>query len=114
MAELTPQAVKRGKTKKMYFCGTPPNKCCGSLARLSHGMKMGSKVHVTAEDAWRCTAAHLVSEGYIPRRNNVFEDPKTGYLRMLGKKSKFGARLRGGKEGRHMSSGHTHGTMISC
>ena len=86
--------------QQMYVCGTPEKDCTGSFVKGSKGMR-ATKAHATPEDAYRCYAASLKRAGYEERPNREFYKPGEAVM-VLTKKSRFGAVLRLGKEGRFM------------
>lgn len=104
--------AKSKRTKKMYACGTPDNDCTTTKIGASSGLKKSICAHGSPQKAFACHARHLLRQGFKQLGQREFEDPKTGYIRVLTKKSRFGSRLRGGKEGRHMPSTEATGGVV--
>lgn len=89
----------------VYMCGVPRDKCTGGQENLNAGLQGPRKVHPTSEAAFNCHKNFLISQGYTQVGSRDFSPPDGGPVRVLTKKSKFGARLRNGKEGtRNMSN----------
>lgn len=84
-----------------FVCGTPEKECTGTMTgKVSKGMR-ATKVHDSPEAAYRCHANWLKRQGYTEYPNREFGKPGE-YRIVLTKKSRFGARLRKGKEDRFM------------
>jgi hypothetical protein len=111
MATATGYASAGRKTRKRRLCGLPPHECRGDATRLSHGLA-GLKSHGSAEEAFECYRAWLLRQGYRQVGGREFEPPGRGRVVVLTKKSRFGAPLRGGKEGRHMSAQLLGGVVV--
>jgi hypothetical protein len=75
-------------------------------------LSSGLKCHATPQDAFECHRAWLLRQGYKQVGGREFESPYTGCIAVLTKKSRFGAVLRGGKEGRHMPGHFLGGCLI--
>jgi hypothetical protein len=109
--------AKRKRPHK-HLCGTPKEYCTGSYTSASNGLSKGGgcKAHGTPQDAFKCYAKHLISQGYTQIGSREFAAPNNGPIVFLTKKSRFGARCRGGKAERFMPEGYqgTGGTIISC
>jgi hypothetical protein len=82
---------------RRYACGVPTNDCCGGIARMGPSGLSITKCHCTTEEAFKCYRRYLIKQGWKEVRSRVFEPPGGGPLRILDKKSKFGAPLRRGK-----------------
>jgi hypothetical protein len=102
--------TRRGKRR---LCGVPSHECCGSAGKLSPGLTSGLKSHATPEDAFQCHRAWLLRQGYRQVGGREFEAPDTGRVVVLTKRRRFGAVLRGGKEGRFMPGHFLGGCVIS-
>ena len=98
-----------------YLCGTPDNKCRGSLTQLA-SCQGHTKSHSSTDEAFRCYAAYLIGEGYTQVGSREFAAPNGGPVLVLTKKSRFGARLRKGKnvegKGSRFTTQRTGGTII--
>lgn len=101
---------KRNRGYK-YFCGVPTDKCIGSLSQLSNGIRRNPKTHSSPEQAFKCYAKYLLTQGYIQVGPREFASPNDGPILVLTKKSRFGARLRGGKGARYMPEKMLGGTI---
>lgn len=91
---------KKGSIK--YLCGVPSQYCTGGKAEVSAYLRQeGSmrKVHPDRQSAFNCKKRHLVSQGYTQVGSREFQHPETKEVLVLPKVTKFGARLRPGKEG---------------
>ena len=100
-------------SRKRYLCGTPTDHCSGSMTKCSNHMK-ATKTHVSSVEAFKCHAKYLINvEGYQQIGSREFAAPNNGPIRVLTKKSRFGAMLRGGKEGRSMPKAFVGGTLVS-
>lgn len=87
-----------------WLCQTPTGYCKGSKTIVAPAMA-GRLSHASAEEAFRCYVAYLLSQGYKRVGSREFAPPDGGPVLVLTKKSRYGARLRGGKEGRVMAGG---------
>lgn len=84
---------------RKHICGTPKEFCSGSNFSVGKGL-LFHLVHQTAEEAFKCHASYLVTQkGHIQVGSREFKDPTDGYIRVLTKKSRFGAPIRKGKTG---------------
>jgi hypothetical protein len=111
MAATTTARGAGGKRGKRRLCGVPAHECCGSRATLAPGLSE-LKSHATPEQAFECYRAWLLRQGYRQIGSREFETPGQDGIVMLTRKSRFGAMLRGGKEGRYMSDLFLGGTII--
>lgn len=114
MADAVMGSGARRKRPHKHACGVPMEYCTGSNTSVSNGLKKSSKIHSSPEDAHKCYGRYLIKEGYKQVGSREYENPKTGYITVLTKKSKFGARLRGGKADRFMPEKMCGGHIISC
>ncbi len=120
--------MAEGTTKRkpyMYLCGTPKQYCSGAQSPLNAGMRGASsgKTHLSPEGAFSCHKKYLVVVlGFTPGDDtrSLFPpaDGSQGTeVRILTKATRFGARLRNGKEGtRNMPHvrGHHAGSRGGC
>lgn len=98
----------------MYLCGTPAQHCTGgnisTNAFLRQHIKKG---HHSSKEAFRCYRrylTHVLGYELLPGKTRELRRPEGGIV-ILAKQSKFGARLKPGKEGRWMPR-KGHGTII--
>lgn len=97
-------APKQGRYK--FVCGTPREFCGGSNTNCNHGLGNSIKTHGSPEDAFNCYKRYLLKTGYTVNDARSFTSPE-GPVLILTKKSKFGAKLRNGKEAtRNMAPKH--------
>ncbi len=85
-----------------YLCGVPAENCSGSVLKQTSsglkGKKSASRFHVTSIDAHKCMGRHLVrDQGCTQIGQREFASPDGGPVHLLSKKSKFGGKLRMGK-----------------
>lgn len=104
-----------------YLCGVPDTDCCGGKTLYGKNMALPPKSHASREEAFRCAASYLRKQDYSQEGLDAraFRPPDNGPVLILSKKSKFGARLRGGKRGgdsaggsRFMPAGHRNNGLI--
>lgn len=57
------------------------------------------KTHLTPEQAFKCHAKYLVKVGYVQLSTREFRAPDGSGIKVLTKQSRFGGKLRNGKEG---------------
>jgi hypothetical protein len=81
------------------LCGVPKNDCNGSFTKTSSGLGAASSAHATPREAFACMKRFLLSQGFVQVGSREFAPPGGGPVRVLTKKSRFGGRLRRGKEG---------------
>jgi hypothetical protein len=94
------------------LCGVPPHECCGSHLKLAPGLPAELKSHATPQQAFECYRAWLLRQGYHQIGSREFETPAQDGIVVLTRKHRFGALLRGGKEGRYMPALFLGGTII--
>ncbi len=87
--------------RNRWLCQTPPHLCRGSKTVIAPALA-GRPSHASPEEAFRCYVAYLLSQGYKRAGSREFAPPDDGPVLVLTKKSRYGARLRAGKEGRVM------------
>lgn len=102
------------KRPHRYLCGVPSERCVGSMTGASGGLHKGCKMHGSPVEAFKCHAKYLVSQGFAQVGPREFASPNNGPVRVLTKKSRFGARARGGKGDRFMPEQQVGGVVISC
>jgi hypothetical protein len=98
MAERKPYA---------FMCGTPKEHCSGSPGNVNAALGGNRKIHGSSEEAFKCHKQYLIDKmGYTQGDDaRALHAPNDGPVRILTKPSRFGAKLRNGKEGtRNMSS----------
>jgi hypothetical protein len=82
-----------------YMCGVDYALCKGYHTPTNAGLRSrANKVHNSPEEAFKCHALFLMSRGFTKISSREFKDPETGYIRVLTKQSRFGGKLRSGKE----------------
>ena len=98
-----------------WLCPTPKQFCMGGNLTMSNSItRRTTKAHGSPGEAFACYKHYLVHElGYTQVGAREFSPPDGGPVTVLTKKSRFGARLRPGKLGRHMPHFSTSGTIIS-
>lgn len=79
------------------LCGTPDHHCTGAPFVTDQQLRF-RKAHAGNEEAFHCYARHLLLDKYIQIGPREFRPADGGPIRLLTKKSKFGGRLRDGKE----------------
>lgn len=98
-------------SKAKFLCGVPNLECNGT--KLITDQRLGEKAHSSPEDAFRCYANYLIKRGYRRISTREFEHPTTKEILVISRRSKFGSRLRTGKEGqRFMPTSGYQGTII--
>ncbi len=93
------------------YCLTPKGHCIGSMRKVADGLGLRLS-HGSHEDAFRCYRRYLLGQGYTQLGPREFAAPDNGPIMVLTKRSRFGARLRKGKEGRYMARGLPGGCCI--
>jgi len=85
---------------RIVMCGTPPEHCTGGKVTTNTFLaKSNPRAHRSHEEAYRCYRRYLLKMGYEDIGGRCFRPPDGGPIRMLTKKSRFGASLRLGKLG---------------
>lgn len=97
-------AASGGKRKPAVFlCGSPREHCTGSVATVNAGMRgtNAMRCHSSPEGAFQCHKNYLITVlHYTPCDDQrSLRPPDGGPVRVLTKPSRFGAKLRNGKEG---------------
>jgi hypothetical protein len=101
MAEAMLNRGTKAKRSHKHACGVPGEHCSGGLTGVSNGLKKSGKTHSTPMEAFACYANYLIKQGYKQVGSREF-CKGDGPILVLVRKSKFGARLRGGKGSRQM------------
>lgn len=91
----------RKKRGNKFACGVPTLECIGSPSQVSNGLSKSPKTHGSPEQAFSCYVSYLLRSGYKQVGPREF-CKDGGPVVVLTKKSRFGARLRGGKGERFM------------
>lgn len=100
--------------KTVVLCGVPEGACTAGKKKVSQGIGKFIKAHSDHTEAFNCHVKWLLSQGYERIGSREFKPSDGGYVRVLTKKSRFGARLRNGKEsGRSMPPKRRGGVAIS-
>jgi len=111
MAATTGYSSAGRKARKRRLCGLPAHECRGDSGGLSPGLP-AVKSHATPQEAFECYRAWLLRQGYCQVGGREFQSPGGGRIVVLTKRSRFGALLRGGKEGRHMPAQFPGGAIV--
>lgn len=79
--------------QRVYLCGVPEGQCNG-FAFTTHNLWRGSRrAHGSREEAFRCHVRHLIAEGFTQLGPREFKAPNGGPIRILTKRSRFGAEM---------------------
>lgn len=96
-----------------FMCGTPKESCCGGLLKVNFAPTI--KAHSSSKEAFNCKRNHLISLGYSQIGTREFLKEGEPVL-FLTKKSRFGGKLRKGKEAkesrRAIPNGRVGGTIF--
>ena len=91
-------------SRSVVLCGVPTEHCTGS--KYTTDQKLPPKAHGNHEEAFRCMRRYLIRQGWTQAGSSRdFRPPPNedgssgGPIRILTKKSRYGARLRLGKLG---------------
>lgn len=106
---------------RKYLCGVPREHCSAPLVAASammEGFDKRIKAHGSSEEAFRCMAHYLVNvvgAEQIGSREFRMPDSEGGGVRVLTKKSRYGAEVRTGKyPSRYMPGGpHAGGIIVN-
>ena len=102
--------------KAVVLCGVPTEHCSGG--KYTTDQKLSPKCHGTHLEAFNCMRKYLLRTGYTQIGPREFQPPGGGPIRVLTKKSRFGARLRSGKLGERFMpedrEAGNQGVVISC
>jgi len=92
----------------MVLCGVPEGECVGAL--FTTDQQLGTtKGHGSHEEAFKCRVRYLLKQGYTRIGTRDFRPPDGGPVLILGKKSRYGGRLRLGKFGTRFMPDSVHG-----
>jgi hypothetical protein len=81
------------------------------MALIQPSLK-GTRSHTTPEEAFYCYRGWLKRQGYTQiEGSRMMRPPDGGPIEILTKKSRYGTRLRSGKEGRVMAN-IRHGGIV--
>lgn len=86
---------------RRFLCGVPASECEGTLTRMH--LSAGMHTHGSSVDAFKCMKRYLLRHGYTQIGPREFsapptpENPDGGPIRVLTKKTRYGAPLRPGK-----------------
>lgn len=80
---------------RKFICGVPTKECCGADLMVNKALTV-KKGHGTSEEAFKCYAKWLISQGYKQIGHREFQKDNEPII-VLTKKSKFGGQLRYGK-----------------
>jgi hypothetical protein len=96
-----------------FLCGVPESSCQGSRTAILgvSGWKGSNRTHTSSTDAFKCYQRWRISEGDTPVGNRELLT-KSGSVLVLTKKSRFGGKLRKGKEGKRQMPIFRHGGII--
>lgn len=85
-----------------YVCGVPALHCSGGHVSTDQQINSG-KAHTSPSEAFNCMARYLVRVlGYKRIGGREFDPQDGGSIRVLTKRSRYGGKMRLGKEGRFM------------
>ncbi len=108
--------------RRKYLCGVPWEECTGSIVKMQNMWASGAasarrgtaRVHDSREEAFVCHRNHLLRQGFVQIGPRDFQAPNNGPVRVLTKKSTFGAELRWGKERSRWMTDHPYHVVINC
>ncbi len=92
------------------LCGVPEPSCTGG--RYITEQQLSKKAHTTHEEAFKCMVRYLMNKGYTRLGSRMFSAPDGGPIEVLTKRSRFGARLRSGKEQQRYMPKFGHGVIV--
>ena len=84
-------------TRRVVLCGVPSQYCTGG--KYSTDQNLPDRCHSSSTEAFRCMKRYLLLQGYEQIGPREFRPPDGGPIRVLRKRTKFGASLRAGKGG---------------
>jgi hypothetical protein len=96
------------------ICQTPDQHCGAAVVQVNARMGKSAKAHGSSTEAFLCYKRYLVNVcGYTQIGGREFRPPDGGPILVLTKKIRYGARLRGGKQGRYQPDDpHFAGTIV--
>ena len=100
------------KRQNKFACGTPAEYCCGSIGQVAGSLSKNPRTHGSPEQSFNCYRNYLLKTGYVQIGPREFTKGPNDPVVFLTKKSKFGARLRGGKGERFMPEKMMGGHII--
>ena len=97
-----------------YLCPTPREFCTGKLTSMNNffNQTKNAKLHGSRDAAFDCFTAYLVRTGHERVAPREYRQPQGGIL-LLSKRSKFGVKLRLGKEGTRFMVLRHNGCIVS-
>lgn len=100
--------------KHVFMCGTPNECCTGSTIQVNQGLRTKvNKAHPSPEQAFKCHKKWLISQGFVEVGQRELLAPDGSGVRVLSKKSHFGAELRDGKaSSRYQPNSKYRGVII--
>lgn len=103
--------IKYAPIPDVFLCGCPADHCSGSVQPLNASMRQGParRVHLSPEEAFKCRAGWLISKGYERLSSREFRAPDGSGILVITKPSRFGARMRPGKQGTRNMVPKRHG-----
>jgi hypothetical protein len=102
---------------RKYLCGVPREYCSAPLVAASammEGFDKRFKAHASPQEAFRCMRRYLVNvKGAEQVGSREFRIPGEDGIRVLTKKSRYGAEVRVGKySNRYMPGGPHAGGLV--
>jgi hypothetical protein len=99
-----------------FLCPTPREHCTGKLVSMNnfftHHKPQNAKVHGTPQSAFECYCHYLEMTGHVRLSQREYRQPQGGIL-LLTRQTRFGTKVRLGKEGtRYMVLKH-NGCIVS-
>lgn len=102
-------------TPPRYMCGVQKELCNGILTATNHGLEKDIiKTHASSIEAFHCARKALLRQGWEQIGSREFRSPDGGPIRVLTKPSRFGGKLRNGKEGTRNMPQEGGGILFSC
>ena len=99
------------KSNFRVICGVPIDQCTGANVATSSGIHC-PKSHQTHSEAFACKRRYLMGLGYEQIGARAFRSPNGGPVEILTKRSRFGGKLRKGKERSRVMPSQRTGGMI--
>ena len=98
-----------------YLCPTPREVCTGKLTSMNnfYNRTKNAKLHGSPQAAFDCYVRYLLLTGHVRVAAREFRQPQGGIL-LLTRQSRFGTRVRLGKEGSRCMVLKHHGCIVSC
>lgn len=98
-----------------FLCPTPREHCTGKLVSMNNffNQPKNAKLHGSPQAAFDCYCRYLELTGHERVGQREYRQPQGGIL-LLTRQSRFGTKVRLGKEGtRYMVLRH-NGCIVSC